>query len=764
MKNFYKYFSTIVILLSVSCSVLNADNISLPTQQLSTATADTNDITISGTYGLLTYSNSGTPDNPIVIRAYGAKARCVQLLGDNIVLMGITVEGCQSHGIFTDGNNVTIKDNIVRNSVLEGCKGTGGWGSAIKVRIGGNNIVIEDNIVYKNCGEGIGVTRGSNVIVRNNTVTDNWSVNIYIDNSYNVEVVDNYTGCFDPAFQRGGLGSGITLGAEFYEGWGVQLHDVTIDGNVIEKCRGIRNISGGLPENIVIKNNMFISPPVGDLVNVPNANVSNNYIITPTPFQTTLTPTKTPTITSTLTKTKTPTPFNQNSEIIVSNSEELTKAMKEAQNGDTIILRGGVYTAPSTGWEFSNSGVTLTNQEEETAFLYSKSSVSGNYIIKCLIVSPEVHNIKIIGKDNNNGEKGIVMMGDVGGISPAIVSYKCDNWEISGIEFRDVGYAIFQRKVDNGKMSSDKWYVHNTFTSDYYRESGMQFNGNYNIIERNIIIKKTDVSSTSYGCQLLNILGNNNTIRENHLERIDQTVRCIGIFFEWDLSDKNVVEYNKILGVPVGISFYGGDYNLVKNNVLTGTDTAFVIRSWENGTTSYPCNFSEFMPLEEDVTNPDWQYMYPNDCRSKNNIFEQNNVSGFSTFSSIIVPEPSNVFIETTITPTSTIPATSTVTPTHTITPTQNECLPKTYDFNHYLKIRTGNKTLRLRAEPNSTSYIIGHLFDTRDQLPPNGVPIYIEKVVKLCNGDVWAQYGGYFALRISNYYGYTDVNPEWLP
>ena len=77
---------------------------------------------------------------------------------------------------------------------------------------------------------------------------------------------------------------------------------------------------------------------------------------------------------------------------------------------------------------------------------------------------------------------------------------------------------------------------------------------------------------------------------------------------------------------------------------MSGTDTAFIIRSWADGTTAYPCNFSDFMPVESDVNNPDWQYMYPFDCRSKNNRFENNTVSGFNTFSAIEIPEASNVF------------------------------------------------------------------------------------------------------------------------
>lgn len=358
-------------------------------------------------------------------------------------------------------------------------------------------------------------------------------------------------------------------------------------------------------------------------------------------------------------------------EIVVSNVSQLTSAMSAATNGTVITLRGGTYAAPVTGWQFANGGVTLRNYPGEQAILsQSRMNVSGNYIIKCLQSSPAVDDNKIIGSDVGT-QKGIVMQGVDRAISPAILAYKCDNWEVSGVEFRGVGYGIFTRKVDNGNTSADRWYVHDNFVSDYYRESGMQFNGNGNRIENNVIVKATAQYTSTYGCQVLNLLGNNNVVRNNHLERVNQSVRCIGIFFEWDLADANLIEDNEIVGVVNGMSFFGGDNNIIRNNILTGVDTAFVIRSWADGTTAYPCNFSAFMPLESDVDNPDWQYMYPHDCRSKGNYFEGNTVSGFVTFSAINLPEPSNVFVTSTATATKTPTVTSTRTQTPTQTPPQ---------------------------------------------------------------------------------------------
>lgn len=358
----------------------------------------------------------------------------------------------------------------------------------------------------------------------------------------------------------------------------------------------------------------------------------------------------------------------------------LAKALSIIKAGNTLYIRAGTYAAPATGWNFANSGtasqpITVTNYPGERVVLSADSSKSGNYIIKCLQVSPAVDNIRIIGTDvvsqAYNGvmsSKGIIMTGVRLGIAPAIAAYQCDNWEVAGIDFINVAYGIFQRKVNNGKTSADRWYVHDNRVYDYYRESGMQFNGNGNRIENNEISKVTNDYSSTYGCQLLNLLGNNNIVRGNKFARLSST-RCIGIFFEWDLADANLVENNSIIGVVNGISFFGGDNNIIRNNQLSGTDTAFVVRSWADGTTVYPCNFSDFMPVEGDTSNPDWQYMYPHDCRSKGNYFEGNTVSGFATFSTVNLSESSNVFVSAT-------PLPNPVTPTATATLISNQ--PKT--------------------------------------------------------------------------------------
>ncbi|RIK51325.1 hypothetical protein DCC61_03095 [Candidatus Microgenomates bacterium] len=356
--------------------------------------------------------------------------------------------------------------------------------------------------------------------------------------------------------------------------------------------------------------------------------------------------------------------------------QNLSKAFSTARAGDTVIVRGGTYTAPRTGWRFTNSGlqnqpITITNYPGEQVILHNPSmGTSGNYTIRCLASDPSVNYVTIKGTSLTTAQsipngptsnKGIVLTGVNDAISPAIVAYRCDNWEVTGVDFINVAYAIFQRKVDYGATSADRWNVHHNRVYNFYRESGMQFNGNGNTITDNEIYKVSTQFNSTYGCQHLNLLGNNNVVRNNTISRRGSTYRCIGIFFEWDLADNNLVENNNISEVPVGISFFGGDNNIIRNNNISGTDVGVNITSHPDSVTAYPCNFSHFMPQANDTSNPDHAYYYPHDCRSKNNRIEGNHFSGFSTLlRQGPIQDSSNVMTDTisSQTPTSTSPST----------------------------------------------------------------------------------------------------------
>ena len=193
---------------------------------------------------------------------------CVELKGGHDTARNLKVHDCVDHGIYTDGQFITIEGNDVYKTNTENDRSVSGgskqWGSAIKVRIGGRYISIQNNHVHNNWGEGIAVTRGQNLLVRENTVNDNWGVNIYVDNSKDVRIDHNYSYCsLNSGFERDGQkAAGIAIGEEYYEGWGNQLARVTIINNSVKDCsRGVitfgsQRVGGGL-DTVVIQNNVL---------------------------------------------------------------------------------------------------------------------------------------------------------------------------------------------------------------------------------------------------------------------------------------------------------------------------------------------------------------------------------------------------------------------------------------------------------------------------------------------------------------------------
>ena len=205
----------------------------------------------------LVVSKSGAANAPIsiigsaaVLDMGGAQANGVKVSGSYINISGFEVKGSTSHGVLISGKNVKFENSSVHHSVLENgsgtCSGAGGWGSAVKVMVGGENVVIRGNSVYENCGEGIGVTRGVNVLVESNTVRDNYSVNIYLDNSPYTTAQNNNVSCTGIYLRDGRRPSGIAIAEEEYAGWGAQRHDNYVLNNYVTGCYD--GISSWLPE------------------------------------------------------------------------------------------------------------------------------------------------------------------------------------------------------------------------------------------------------------------------------------------------------------------------------------------------------------------------------------------------------------------------------------------------------------------------------------------------------------------------------------
>lgn len=207
---------------------------------------------------VLDVSASGTAQNRLVIAGQDAVLPGVVVSGNYIVISGLEVSGSISHGILVKGRHIIVEDSIVHHSVTENgevtCLGHGGWGSALKVMMGGEDVIFRRNLVYENCGEGIAVTRGVKVLVENNIVRDNFSVNIYVDNSSYTVVRDNTVYCTGIYLREQNRPAGIAVAEEFYEGWGAQRHDNKIIGNQVSNCHsGITSWESEMPTGMEIR-------------------------------------------------------------------------------------------------------------------------------------------------------------------------------------------------------------------------------------------------------------------------------------------------------------------------------------------------------------------------------------------------------------------------------------------------------------------------------------------------------------------------------
>jgi len=289
-------------------------------------------IFLPGTYGAFAVTKSDLiirAEGEVIIDSTGQNGIRVRDEARNIVIDGFVVQRTYSHAILVTGKNIIVQNNTVRWAILENASGSGsnitcresGWGSGIKAQVGAENVTFRKNLVYEICGEGIAITRGIGGLIEHNVVYDTFSVNIYVDNSINVTARQNHSYCTrDTRFYRGGNPArGITIGNEQYSGgWGNRLADVSITGNFVDGCRGIRfyNYFSGSVPNVSVTNNYFQNS-WDAIISVPSyIQTSGNVVSAPPPewwlwdggSPVPPTVTRTPTATRTPTRTVTAVP------------------------------------------------------------------------------------------------------------------------------------------------------------------------------------------------------------------------------------------------------------------------------------------------------------------------------------------------------------------------------------------------------------------------------------------------------------------------
>jgi len=278
-----------------------------------------NDRTMTGTFtGIYEFAASGTVEDPIVIRADNAVFQCVLITGSNVIWVGSTVHNCETFGIRSKGDNNWIINNHVYDTVRSNLNKTtgkcleGSWNSAIRIAdaTGGGMV---GNVVHDNCGEGLSILRSNGtaenpMVIKDNIAYNNFSVNLYPDQSSFLEIEGNYlysTG--DTNFYKGGKPARcILIGAELYSGQPYNVHDISITGNTCENVKGIGYYAemSGTPTNIFISENIFIN--VESPLIAPIFQAGNPVTATPAPATRTITATVSKTPTAPATRTPVP--------------------------------------------------------------------------------------------------------------------------------------------------------------------------------------------------------------------------------------------------------------------------------------------------------------------------------------------------------------------------------------------------------------------------------------------------------------------------
>lgn len=221
---------------------------------------------------------------------------CVDLKSDFSTVRNFKIHDCQRTGMLIRGRNILVENSTFYDNVLEnkdGINTTGGWDQALHVDIGGENVTLSKNIVYNNWGEGIGVSEGKYVNIYDNLVHDNYSVNIYIDNSMDIDVRNNFAYSTDPRYFRNGLPANcISMAEEYVSGWGAQLARIKIVNNIAAFCkRGIgytyaEVADGGLDTVLIAFNTIWGSTDAGIFIlnqttKTRNSVIANNIVQQP---------------------------------------------------------------------------------------------------------------------------------------------------------------------------------------------------------------------------------------------------------------------------------------------------------------------------------------------------------------------------------------------------------------------------------------------------------------------------------------------------
>ena len=189
---------------------------------------------------------------------------CVLAQGSHLTISRFDVYEAKKFGIRVTGQFVTVEYSLVHDNVLEnlgGANTTGGWGAGLRSAQGNGNNIFRYNEVFHNWGEGI-IVGSYGTQVYGNKAYDNYSKNIYVGNTYNVDVYQNITHSTDSKWYRSGNPADcISMSEEqISSSYGAKLGNIRVYNNIAYNCKtGIgytyTEVSGNGCDNCLISFN-----------------------------------------------------------------------------------------------------------------------------------------------------------------------------------------------------------------------------------------------------------------------------------------------------------------------------------------------------------------------------------------------------------------------------------------------------------------------------------------------------------------------------
>ncbi len=200
----------------------------------------------------------------IIVWDYGNSE--IEYHPEHINISDLEVHGCQWHWIIVEmSDDVTVKnceihDNIMSNK--DWARSNANWWSALKVQKESDRVILENNKIYHNWGAWIAM-RAEWTAVKNNTIWDNYSANLYLDNSKEIEVDSNFIYCTESGLWVDKKTLWIWIWEEYispydyYEDWvlvetdrrwGNRSQDLKIYNNIVSNCNKALQVM--TPENL----------------------------------------------------------------------------------------------------------------------------------------------------------------------------------------------------------------------------------------------------------------------------------------------------------------------------------------------------------------------------------------------------------------------------------------------------------------------------------------------------------------------------------